>query len=96
MTINSAHQFWFGFDQSDQAQWNGGGYYGFAQGYEAYGYAPPTQDPNMYYGGFPGYGTYQQPGSYQQPQQVSKFNVSRHFLIFFSIVLVIDNRDMSL
>ncbi|XP_044473919.1 polyadenylate-binding protein RBP45C-like isoform X2 [Mangifera indica] len=54
--------------QPDQAQWNGG-YYGYAQGYEAYGYAPPPQDPNMYYGGYPGYGNYQQPGAYQQPQQ---------------------------
>ncbi|XP_031248517.1 polyadenylate-binding protein RBP45C [Pistacia vera] len=56
-------------DQPDQAQWNGGGYYGYPQGYEAYGYAPPPQDPNMYYGGYPGYGNYQQPGAYQQPQQ---------------------------
>ncbi|KAK2639655.1 hypothetical protein Ddye_027450 [Dipteronia dyeriana] len=59
--------------QPDQAQWNGGGsgggYYGYAQGYEAYGYAPPAQDPNVYYGGYPGYGNYQQPGAYQQPQQ---------------------------
>ncbi|XP_050216294.1 polyadenylate-binding protein RBP45C [Mercurialis annua] len=58
--------------QPDQSQWNGGGggYYGYAaQGYDAYGYAPP-QDPNMYYGGYPGYGNYQQPGAYQQPQQV--------------------------
>uniref|UniRef100_A0A5B6ZF58 Putative polyadenylate-binding protein RBP45-like n=1 Tax=Davidia involucrata TaxID=16924 RepID=A0A5B6ZF58_DAVIN len=47
--------------QPDQAQWNGGAYYGYAQGYEAYGYAPPPQDPNMYYGGYPGYGNYQQP-----------------------------------
>lgn len=52
--------------QTDQTQWNNGGYYGYAaQGYEAYGYAPPpAQDPNAYYGGYPGY------GSYQQPQQV--------------------------
>ena len=48
--------------QLDPNQWNGGGaYYGYGQGYEAYGYAPPSQDPTMYgYGGFPGYGTYQQ------------------------------------
>ncbi|KAA8526972.1 hypothetical protein F0562_008799 [Nyssa sinensis] len=46
--------------QADQTQWNGA-YYGYAQGYEAYGYAPPPQDPNMYYGGYPGYGNYQQP-----------------------------------
>ncbi|KAG8502749.1 hypothetical protein CXB51_000638 [Gossypium anomalum] len=32
--------------QPDQAQWNTG-YYGYAQGYEAYGYAPPPQDPNI-------------------------------------------------
>ncbi|TMX04441.1 hypothetical protein EJD97_008856 [Solanum chilense] len=58
--------------QSDQTQWSGsagggagaGAYYGYAQGYEAYGYAPPAQDPNMYYGNYPGY------GNYQQPQQV--------------------------
>ncbi|KAA3467480.1 polyadenylate-binding protein RBP45C [Gossypium australe] len=56
--------------QPDQAQWNTG-YYGYAQGYEAYGYAPPPQDPNMYYGGYPGYGNYQQPGAYQQ-QQISR------------------------
>ncbi|PPD86990.1 hypothetical protein GOBAR_DD16063 [Gossypium barbadense] len=56
--------------QPDPAQWNSG-YYGYAQGYEAYGYAPPPQDPNMYYGGYPaGYGNYQQPGAYQQPQQL--------------------------
>lgn len=56
--------------QPDQAQWNGAGaYYGYPQGYDAYTYAPPTQDPNIYYGGYPGYGNYQQPGAYQQPQQ---------------------------
>ncbi|KFK29206.1 hypothetical protein AALP_AA7G103000 [Arabis alpina] len=58
--------------QPDQAQYGGGGYYGYPpQGYEAYGYAPPTQDPNAYYGGYPGagYGNYQQPGGYQQQQQ---------------------------
>ncbi|ESQ54571.1 hypothetical protein EUTSA_v10025342mg [Eutrema salsugineum] len=62
--------------QSDQAQYGGGGggggYYGYPpQGYEAYGYAPPPQDPNAYYGGYPGagYGNYQQPGGYQQQQQ---------------------------
>ncbi|WRX15402.1 RNA recognition motif domain - like 10 [Theobroma cacao] len=32
--------------QPDQAQWNGG-YYGYAQGFEAYGHSPPPQDPNM-------------------------------------------------
>ncbi|XP_024018591.1 polyadenylate-binding protein RBP45C [Morus notabilis] len=56
-------------NQQEQAQWNGGGYYGYPQGYDAYSYAPPSQDPNMYYGGYPGYGNYQQPGAYQQPQQ---------------------------
>lgn len=46
--------------QSDQNQW-GSAYYGYTQGYESYGgYAPP-QDPNMYYGGYPGYANYQQP-----------------------------------
>jgi hypothetical protein len=57
--------------QPDQSQWNGGGYYGYPQGYDAYGYAAAApQDPNMYYGGYPGYGNYQQPGAYQQQQQV--------------------------
>ncbi|KAH0915599.1 hypothetical protein HID58_030045 [Brassica napus] len=61
--------------QPDQAQYGGGGgYYGYPpQGYEGYGYAPPPQDPNAYYGGYPGagYGNYQQPGGgYQQQQQV--------------------------
>ncbi|KAH9624705.1 hypothetical protein KSS87_008115 [Heliosperma pusillum] len=52
--------------QTGQAQWNGGGaYYGYGQGYEAYGYAPPPQDPNMYYANYAGY------GNYQQPQQVN-------------------------
>ncbi|XP_019196503.1 PREDICTED: polyadenylate-binding protein RBP45-like isoform X2 [Ipomoea nil] len=48
---------------SEQPKWGGGGgsYYGYAQGYEAYGYAPPAQDPNMYYGSYPGYTNYQQP-----------------------------------
>ncbi|XP_059664805.1 polyadenylate-binding protein RBP45-like [Cornus florida] len=47
--------------QPDQSsQWNGA-YYGYAQGYDAYGYAPPPQDPNVYYGGYSGYGNYQQP-----------------------------------
>uniref|UniRef100_A0A803R3L7 RRM domain-containing protein n=2 Tax=Cannabis sativa TaxID=3483 RepID=A0A803R3L7_CANSA len=55
--------------QQDQTQWNG--YYGYPQGYDAYTYAPPAQDPSMYYGGYAaaGYGNYQQPGAYQQPQQ---------------------------
>ncbi|GAY34120.1 hypothetical protein CUMW_009790 [Citrus unshiu] len=52
--------------QPDPNQWNAG-YYGYAQGYENYGYAAAApQDPSMYYGGYPGYGNYQQP---QQPQQ---------------------------
>ncbi|XP_010433418.1 PREDICTED: polyadenylate-binding protein RBP45C [Camelina sativa] len=60
--------------QTDQGQYGGGGggYYGYPpQGYEAYGYAPPPQDPNAYYGGYAGggYGNYQQPGGYQQQQQ---------------------------
>ncbi|XAR67456.1 hypothetical protein NMG60_11002226 [Bertholletia excelsa] len=49
-----------GQNQPDQTQWNGA-YYGYTQGYEAYGYAPPPQDPNMYYGAYPSYGNYQQP-----------------------------------
>ncbi|XP_073101023.1 RNA-binding protein L [Elaeis guineensis] len=46
--------------QPDPNQWNGS-YYGYGQGYEAYSYAQPPQDPNMYaYGTYPGYGNYQQ------------------------------------
>lgn len=58
--------------QSEQPQYGGGGgggggaYYGYAQGYEAYGYAPPPQDPNAYYGVYAGAAGY---GGYQQPQQ---------------------------
>lgn len=71
--------------QPDQTQWNGAGaYYGYPQGYDAYTYAPPTQDPNMYYGGYPGYGNYQQPGAYQQPQQVT--NVCRFSALFLCIL----------
>ncbi|CAI9295247.1 unnamed protein product [Lactuca saligna] len=59
--------------QSEQPHYGGGGggggggaYYGYAQGYEAYGYAPPPQDPNAYYGVYAGAAGY---GGYQQPQQ---------------------------
>lgn len=46
--------------QQDSNQWNAN-YYGYGQGYEAYGYAQPPQDPNMYaYGTYPGYGNFQQ------------------------------------
>lgn len=46
--------------QSDPNQWNGAAAY-YGQGYESYGYAPPPQDPAMYaYGGYPGYGNYNQ------------------------------------
>lgn len=51
--------------QPSQAQWNGG-YYGYPQGYDAYGYAAAPQDPNMYYANYAaGY------GNYQQTQQVT-------------------------
>nr|XP_009772575.1 PREDICTED: polyadenylate-binding protein RBP45-like isoform X2 [Nicotiana sylvestris] len=47
-----------------------GGYYGCTPGYEAYGYAPPTQDPNLYYAaGYAGYGNYTQPQQQQQMLQ---------------------------
>ncbi|KAH7675613.1 Apoptosis-promoting RNA-binding protein TIA-1/TIAR (RRM superfamily) protein [Dioscorea alata] len=50
--------------QQDQNQWNGSNYYGYPQGYDTYGYAPPpAQDPNMY-----GYSAYQGYGGYQQQQ----------------------------
>ncbi|CAA2954711.1 polyadenylate-binding RBP45-like isoform X2 [Olea europaea subsp. europaea] len=60
--------------QADQNQWNGGGgggggYYGYAPGYETYGYAPPAQDPNLYYAGYPGYGNYAPPQQQQQQPQ---------------------------
>ncbi|KAJ0983137.1 hypothetical protein J5N97_011392 [Dioscorea zingiberensis] len=48
--------------QHDSNQWNGN-YYGYAQGYDTYGYAPPPQDPNMY-----AYTTYQGYGNYPQQQ----------------------------
>ncbi|XP_047162999.1 polyadenylate-binding protein RBP45-like isoform X1 [Vigna umbellata] len=52
--------------QADPNQWNGsGGYYGYAQGYENYGYAPAGQDPNVY-GSYPGYPGYQPPQQQQQ------------------------------
>ncbi|KAJ6821994.1 polyadenylate-binding protein RBP45-like [Iris pallida] len=53
--------------QPDGNQWNSN-YYGYAQGYDTYGYQPP-QDPNMYaYAAYPGYANYQQQGNYQQQQ----------------------------
>ncbi|XP_073302857.1 polyadenylate-binding protein RBP45 [Primulina huaijiensis] len=42
-----------------------GGYYGYASGYETYGYAPAPQDTNMYYSGYPGYGNYPAPTQQQ-------------------------------
>ncbi|KAJ4760742.1 Polyadenylate-binding protein RBP45 [Rhynchospora pubera] len=54
--------------QQDSNQWNAG-YYGYGQGYENFGYAQPQQNANMFaYGGYPGYGNYQQQAQ-QQPQQ---------------------------
>ncbi|KAL1560105.1 Polyadenylate-binding protein rbp45, variant 2 [Salvia divinorum] len=52
--------------QVDPTQWSGSGYYGYAPGYETYGYAPPAQDPNLYYAGYPGYGNYPPPPQQQQ------------------------------
>lgn len=50
--------------QADPNQWNG--YYGYGQGYDAYGYGT-TQDPSLYaYGGY---------GYPQYPQQVNKMNL---------------------
>ncbi|XP_024992739.1 polyadenylate-binding protein RBP45-like isoform X2 [Cynara cardunculus var. scolymus] len=54
--------------QVDQSQYNGG-YYGYGQGYETYGYAPVAQEPTMYYGGYAGYGGYPQVQQQPQPQQ---------------------------
>ncbi|KQJ95099.1 polyadenylate-binding protein RBP45 [Brachypodium distachyon] len=58
----------------DSNQWGGAtanaGYYGYGQGYEAYGYAAQPQDPNMYgYGAYAGYPNYPQQQAAQQPQQ---------------------------
>ncbi|KAM3239072.1 polyadenylate-binding protein RBP45 [Capsicum annuum] len=53
--------------QADPNQY--GGYYGYTAGYDAaaaYGYAQPAQDPNLYYGGYAGYGNY--PPQQQPPQ----------------------------
>ncbi|KAG8365081.1 hypothetical protein BUALT_Bualt18G0067100 [Buddleja alternifolia] len=89
--------------QSDQNQWGqgqgqgqGGSYYGYTQGYEAYGgYAPP-QDPSMYYGGYPGYANYQPPQ--QMKEQVLcpiavvylKFETNLNYKILpFCMVLVL-------
>lgn len=59
--------------QPDQNQWNNAAYYGYPQGYDSYGYVSAPQDPNMYYGGYPGYGGYAMPQQAQMPlqQQVS-------------------------
>ncbi|XP_076923029.1 polyadenylate-binding protein RBP45-like isoform X1 [Bidens hawaiensis] len=55
--------------QVEQSQYNGG-YYGYGQGYETYGYAPVAQDPSMYYGGYAaGYGGFPQAQQQLQPQQ---------------------------
>ncbi|CAB4275807.1 unnamed protein product [Prunus armeniaca] len=55
--------------QADPNQWNGGGYYGYAPTPDGYGYAQVSQDPSMYYGGYPaGYSNYQQPPQQQQQQ----------------------------
>ncbi|KVI01086.1 Nucleotide-binding, alpha-beta plait [Cynara cardunculus var. scolymus] len=56
--------------QVEQSQYSGGGgYYGYGQGYETYGYAPVAQDPTMYYGGYAaGYGGYPQVQQQPQPQ----------------------------
>lgn len=51
--------------QADPNQWSYGGY-PQPQGHDYYGYA--AQDPNMFYGGYPGYGNYQQPQQQPPPQ----------------------------
>nr|GMC51776.1 polyadenylate-binding protein RBP45-like [Ipomoea batatas] len=68
---------------SEQPKWGGGGggsYYGYAQGYEAYGYAPPPQDPSMYYGSYPGYTNYQQPHQYVTLKQ--QIQPTKSYLLF--------------
>lgn len=71
--IRHLFSFYLWFNQPEQTQWGGAGYYGYPQGYQGYGYAQPAQDPNMYYGGYPGY------TNYQQPQQVREVH-----LLFYS------------
>jgi len=66
---NELQNGWFQPQQQDPNQWNGN-YYAYGQGYDAYGYGQPPQDPNMYaYGAYPGYPNYQQ--QQQQQQQVN-------------------------
>ncbi|XP_074270107.1 polyadenylate-binding protein RBP45-like [Silene latifolia] len=55
--------------QAEQNQYNNAGYYGYPQGYDPYAYAAAPQDPNMYYGAYPGYGGYPVPQQGQQPVQ---------------------------
>lgn len=45
----------------------------------------------MYYGGYPGYGNYQQPATFQQPQQVVKNNKFRTFTFVVQLVNRITN-----
>lgn len=59
----------WGQPQADPNQWTGA-YYGYGQGYEAYGYAAP-QDPSMY-----GYGVYPASGNYQQQTEVQELSTA--------------------
>jgi len=59
----------WGQPQADPNQWNAA-YYGYGQGYEAYGYAA-AQDPSMY-----GYGAYPASGSQQQQIEVQELSTS--------------------
>jgi len=56
---------WQFYGRSYPNQWSGG-YYGYTPVYAAYGYAQPTQDPNMSYAGYAGYENYAQPPHQQQ------------------------------
>lgn len=47
--------------QPNLNQWDHAAYYGYPQGYNSYGYVSALQDPNMYYGGYLGYGGYAMP-----------------------------------
>jgi RNA recognition motif-containing protein len=59
----------WGQAQADANQWNGA-YYGYGQGYDAYGYAAP-QDPSTY-----GYGAYPASGNYQQQTEVQELSTA--------------------
>ncbi|CAL5386617.1 unnamed protein product [Camellia sinensis] len=70
--------------QADPSQWSST-YYGYGQGYDAYGYGT-THDPSLYaYGAYPGYAQY--------PQQVYCFPALTTNLLVDSVVYLVDAYD---